>query len=167
MPSDEPENRPVERFGDLATDEALQRKARRSEFENAMLMGCVSFSLASVAIFSCFFVPFALAAPLYTYADLYKLSTVSAVLAALFGIGASIFGGPAGFCGSIAGLIPSALFLWLRLRDAATGLPGIEGFEPAEFPISYSVSVPVFVCVALAGFWGAAYWARSKYFPQK
>jgi hypothetical protein len=92
---------------------------------------------------------------------LYGVLTIYAIVAAIGGIGFSVFAGLAGLCGSLAGLVPSATFLWLRISDKVSGVVGIDGMEPAEYPESFAWIVPAVSCLALASLFLVAFWIRS------
>jgi hypothetical protein len=131
-------------FGYLDTDEEVPGGKRVGhEFDRLMFSGCVSFTLLSALQFAAVFVPFATARSLHTHEDLYRILAVAYTASFLFGAAGSWIGKVAGFCGSVAGLVPAGVFVWFRLAGATTGMPGIEGYEPAEFPPSFAWALPV------------------------
>lgn len=150
-----------ERFGYLGTDEELVTKPTKQDFEKNVLGGCVTFSLASTLQLGSVAVPLLIERSLHTHAELYSVLTTFLGIAAVGGIGFSVFAGLAGLCGSLSGLVPAATFLWLRISDKVSGVVGIEGMEPAEYPAHYAWSVPALSCSALATLFVAVFWARA------
>ena len=84
-------------------------------------------------------------------------------MGALAGVAFTLFAGLAGLCGSLAGLVPSATFLWLRISDKVSGIVGIEGMEPAEYPATYAWLVPAVLCSGLAVVFVAAYYLKQLF----
>ncbi len=149
-----------EKFGFLDTDEVVVKKSRKSDFEKSVLGGCVTFSIASTAQLAAVAIPFLLARSIMSSDDLFKVLAVYLVAAGIVGTLFTVLTGLAGLFGSLAGLIPAATFLWLRLADAVTGLPGIEGMQPAEYPAAYAYIVPLVCSAVLAGDFVGAFFVR-------
>lgn len=150
-----------ERFGFLDTDEAVPRQKRKADYERSVLGGCVAFSLAATAQLACIAVPLLVTRSIHTTDELFPVLVIYFVAASVLGAGFIIGAGLAGLSGSLAGLVPAATFLWLRLRDATTGIPGIEGMEPAEYPAAYAWAAPLILVLALAADFGAVYFVKS------
>lgn len=148
------------KFGFLDTDEEVVKKSRKSDYEMSVLGGCVTFSIASTVQLAAVGIPFLLARSIMTTDELYKVLAIYLVSAGIAGTLFTIITGLAGLFGSLSGLIPAATFLWLRLSDAVTGLPGIEGMEPAEYPASYAYLVPLVCVLVLAGDFVGAFFVR-------
>jgi hypothetical protein len=157
------DNKPVdeELFGYLGTDEELATKPRRKDFERNVLGGCVIFSLAATFQLASVAIPLLIERDLHTYGQLYGVLATFLVAGAIGGIAFSVFAGLAGLCGSLAGLVPAATFLWLRITDKVSGAVGIQGMEPAEYPASYAWIIPAVSCSALAVVCVAVYWLRE------
>ena len=150
-----------EKFGHLGTDERVEVRTRKSDFENNVLGGCVIFSIASVAQLA------AVAIPLLVYRSIHTISELGGALSIAVTTGiviGSIFSASnlAGLFGSLAGLVPACTFLWLRLRDAVTGIPGIEGMEPAEYPDFYALLIPTVYFVLPSAIFCASFYLRAK-----
>lgn len=156
------DNRPTEPFGELGTDEVVAQSHRKSDFDNLMLSGCITFSVASCLQFLSYFAPFALADPIHSSADLYSLLAMSGIPALAIGLAMSWFLGVAGLCGSLSGLVPVALFLWLRLKGAIDGVPGIEGLQPADFPAAWTWAVPTMVCTTSGLLWTGLFLLKGR-----
>ncbi|MDQ2986058.1 MAG: hypothetical protein M3R13_04985 [Armatimonadota bacterium] len=141
-----------DQFGYLGTDEEVVRRPKQSDFERSVLSGCVTFSLASTLQLAAVGVPMLSTRSIHTSEELFQVLAIYLAAAVLCGAIFTVFAGLAGLCGSVAGLVPAATFLWLRLKDATTGLPGIEGMEPATYPAGYAWIVPAVTapCLALA-----------------
>ena len=152
-----------ERFGYLGTDEELVTKPRKSDFERNVLGGCVTFSLAATFQLASVAIPLLIERELHTHSQLYGVLLTYLVAGAIGGVLFSVLAGLAGLCGSLAGLVPAATFLWLRISDKVSGIVGIEGMEPAEYPESYAWIVPAVVCSALAAVFLASYWLRELF----
>jgi hypothetical protein len=150
-----------EKFGFLDTDEELVTNGRKADFEKSVLGGCVTFSIASTAQLAAVGIPFLVARSIMTTDELYKVLAIYLIAAGIVGTLFTGFTGLAGLFGSLAGLIPAATFLWLRLSDAVTGLPGIEGMQPAEYPAAYAYSVPAICVLILVGDFVAAFFVRK------
>lgn len=146
-----------DKFGFLGTDEEIAKAGRKSDFERSVLGGCVSFSLASAAQLAAIAVPMLTARSLFSSGDLFEVLAVYLAVAAVVGILATWLAGLTGFLGSVAGLVPAATFLWLRLRDAVTGVPGIEGMQPAEYPAAYAWAAPLLCSVVLGLMFAASF----------
>ena len=151
-----------ERFGYLGTDEESTTGPRKSDFERSVLGGCVVFSMVSTVQLAAVAIPLLLERSLHTYAQLHGVLLVYLIVGVIAGIGFSVFAGLAGLCGSLAGLVPSATFLWLRISDKVSGHVGLEGMEPAEYPASYAWLVPATLCTCLAGVFVLSYWLRQR-----
>lgn len=149
-----------EKFGFLDTDEEVVKKSRKSDFEKSVLGGCVTFSIASTAQLAAVGIPFLVARSIMSTDELYKVLAIYLIAAGIVGTLFTILTGLSGLFGSLAGLIPAATFLWLRLADAVTGLPGIEGMQPADYPTSYAYTVPIVCTLVLAADFVAAFFAR-------
>jgi hypothetical protein len=150
-----------ERFGYLGTDEERDTKPRKGDYEKTVLGGCVTFSLASTLQLGAVGIPLLIERSLHSYSELYGVLTIYVIVGAVGGIAFTMFAGLSGLCGSLAGLVPSATFMWLRISDKVSGVVGLEGMEPAEYPESYAWLVPAVVCTGLAAVFLAAFWARS------
>jgi hypothetical protein len=138
----------------------MARRAR--QFDDVVMAGCAAFALASVAQWLAVFAPFALAPPLHTAEDLGRVLAIAGPAALVMGCLFTWRMDLAGFCGSLAGLVPADIFVWLRLRDAVNGLPGIEGFEPADFPMAWSWAVPLAYSCALGLLWYGVFALKAK-----
>jgi hypothetical protein len=150
-----------EKFGYLGTDEERTTRPKKSDFERNVLGGCVVFSLASTIQLAAVAIPLLLERSLHTYEQLHGVLLIYLVAGVIAGVGFTVFAGLAGLCGSLAGLVPSATFLWLRLSDKVSGQVGIEGMEPADYPASYAWLVPLVVCTALGVVFIAAFYIRQ------
>ena len=139
-----------EKFGYLGTDEELTTRPKKDDFEKNVLGGCVVFSLASTVQLAAVAIPLLLERDLHTYGQLYNVLIIYIVVGVVAGVAVTLLGGLAGLCGSLAGLVPSATFLWLRISDKVSGVVGLDGMEPAEYPEAYAWLVPATVCTALA-----------------
>ncbi|MCH8274426.1 MAG: hypothetical protein IH851_06535 [Armatimonadetes bacterium] len=159
------EEKGIESFGELGTDEpgsSERAPLKRQDLDRVMLTGCVLFSAASALQLLVIFAAYALAPDLKTYDDLYRIMAYAVPAAGLLGLAFTWFGSIPGFCGSAAGLIPAALFMWLRLADAVSGFQGIRGYEPAEFPAVYSWTVPLLYCLTFGLLWYGLLWLRLR-----
>jgi hypothetical protein len=107
-------------------------------------------------------IPLVIERELHTYQQLYGVLTIYLVAAALVGIAFTLGAGLSGLCGSLAGLVPAATFLWLRISDKTTGVPGIEGMEPAQYPASYAWGVPLVCALGLGAVFCATYWVKWR-----
>lgn len=150
-----------ERFGYLGTDEELVTKPRKNDFERNVLGGCVTFSLAATFQLASVAIPLLAERELHTHSQLYGVLLIYVIVGVIGGVAFSIFAGLAGLCGSLSGLVPAATFLWLRISDKVSGVVGIQGMEPAEYPASYAWIVPAVVCVGLAAVFVSAFWLRE------
>jgi hypothetical protein len=130
--------------------------------DNAMLGGCVVFSLASVAQLVCVFIAFATADELLTKADLSSVTTTAVVPMAVIGVAFAFLSGTSGYFGSVSGLIPAALFTYLRIRHAVIGMPGIEGMRPAEFPAGAAWTTPLLISATCVVAWTGSAFLRSR-----
>lgn len=149
-----------ERFGYLGTDEELGKRPKKSDFEKSVLSGCVTFSLASTLQLASIGVPMLATRGIHTSDELFRVLAIYVVAAVLCGAAFTVFADLAGLCGSLAGLVPAATFLWLRLKDATTGLPGIEGMEPAQYPAAYAWIVPSITALCFAATFLGVYGLR-------
>lgn len=124
----------------------------RRQFDDVIMGGCGAFALGSVAQVLAVFAPFALAPVLRGPGELWPTMALAGVIAlasgALFTWRAEV----AGFTGSVAGLVPAGLFLWVRLRDATEWLP-IEGYQPANLPASWVWALPLAYACSLGLIW--------------
>jgi hypothetical protein len=151
-------------FGNLETDEHLSNWATpptRPDPDRVHMAGCMIVSWTSIVILACLVVPFALFEP-KTSDELFKVALIGGVPAALFGIVFSFAGRIPGFCGSVAGTGPSAVFIWLRIRELALGMPGVPDLRPAEYDVAYSWFMPLLLGVVLSAIWGSALALRLK-----
>jgi len=149
-----------EKFGYLDTDEVIGKKGRKSDFERSVLGGCVTFSIASTVQLAAVAVPFLMARSIMTTGELYNVMAAYLVVAGIAGALFALFSGISGLFGSLSGLIPAALFAWLRLSDAVAGLPGVEGMEPADYPAAYAFMAPMVCALLLAGDFVGAFFVR-------
>ncbi len=156
MPDPEP-------FGRLETDETASVPHPKKEWDQLLLAGCFVFTAASTLQLFIIFIPFALITQLKVMEDLARTLSFALPPAFLLGVAFSWYGGIPGYCGSLAGLVPSGVFIWLRLRDAVTGVPGLQGFEPAEFPSAYSWAIPLLYATLYATLWYGVLRLRFKY----
>jgi hypothetical protein len=138
------------KFGFLDTDEVVDKKTRKADYERSVLGGCVSFSLASTAQLAAVGIPFLIARSIMTTGELYQVLAIYLIAAGIVGALFTVTTGLSGLFGSLSGLVPAATFLWLRLSDAVRGVPGIEGMEPAEYPSPYAYLVPIICTLVLA-----------------
>lgn len=139
----------------------MARPAR--QFDDMVMAGCAAFAVASAVQWLAVFAPFALAPPLHTAEDLGRVMGFAFPAALVAGWLFTWRMDVAGLCGSLAGLVPAGIFLWLRLRDAVDGLPGIEGFEPADFPRAWSWALPVAYGCVLGILWYALFAAKNRF----
>jgi hypothetical protein len=150
-----------EKFGHMATDEQRSFRGKRSDFDSHVLGGCMVFSSASVLQLAAIAVPLLVFRNIQTTSELSSAlgiaSTAGIVLGVIFSL-ANL----AGLCGSLAGLVPACTFMWLRLRDAVTGLPGIEGMEPAEYSASLAWIIPFLYFIIPAIIFIGAFYFRAK-----
>jgi hypothetical protein len=137
------------------------RKKPKS-MDDMALAGCASFTFAAAAQWIAVFVPFAMAQSLHTKAELQNVVLVCTGLASLVGAISSAILGLAGFCGTMGGLVPGALFAFLRIRHELIGVPGIEGMEPAQFPQSSQWTAPLMIAFTCASISFTFYWIRRK-----
>ena len=152
-----------ERFGYLGTDEERLTQPKKKDFERNVLGGCVVFSLASTVQLAAVAIPLLLERNLHSYDELYRVLLTYMVFGAIAGVAFTVFAGLAGLCGSLAGLVPSATFLWLRISDKVSGIVGIDGMEPAEYPATYAWLVPAVLCSGLAVVFVAAYYLKQLF----
>jgi hypothetical protein len=151
-----------EPFGYLGTDEEVDNRRKGGDYERGVLGGCVTFSLASTFQLAAVGIPLLIERDLHTYEQLHRVLAIYLIAAGVGGALFSVFAGVAGLCGSLSGLVPAATFAWLRISDKVTGIPGIEGMEPAQYPASYAWSVPAASCLALAGVFLAAFAIHAR-----
>lgn len=152
-----------ESFGHLGTDEPARTPYSRKEWDQVMLAGCFVFTLASALQLIIVMVPFALFTQLKTGEDLARTLVFALPPVFLIGAAFSWYAGVPGYCGSLSGLVPAGVFIWLRLREAVTGIPGLQGFEPADFPYAYSWAIPILYALTYACVWYGILQLRFKY----
>ncbi len=111
------------------------------QFDDVIMGGCGAFALGSVAQLLAVFAPFALAPVLRGPGELWPTMALALGIALVAGTFFTWRAEVAGFTGSVAGLVPAGLFLWVRLRDATEMLP-IEGYQPADLPSSWVWALP-------------------------
>lgn len=147
------EQQPGKPFGCLETDEKYAGEAQtKHDFDRLMLAGCVVFTASAILIWASASIPIVLQNPLLTNRQLASCVGLSAILTLVIG---SIFvwrSGLSGLCGSIAGLVPAAVFVWLRIKGAVE-LPNIEDMTPPEFSAAASWAVPFGVFLPIALLW--------------
>lgn len=161
-----PENEPDRGFGFLDTDEVLDRPSRRpTSFDRTIGGGCFAFTGASLAQFACLAIPYLAGGRLQTFDDLYRVAGIGSLLALLAGFLFTQFARLAGLVGSIAGLLPASVFVYLYLWHEITQAPLIEGYQPPEFPASYAWAVPLISSCVSGLIWSGYYWALSKMEP--
>lgn len=124
----------------------------RRQFDDVIMGGCGAFALGSVAQVLAVFAPFALAPVLRGPEELWPTLGLASAIALTAGAFFSWRAEVAGFCGSVAGLVPAGLFLWVRLRDATEWLP-IEGYQPADIPASWVWALPLAYACGLGLVW--------------
>jgi hypothetical protein len=124
----------------------------RRQFDDVMIGGCGAFALGSVAQVLAVFAPFAVAPVLRGPGELWPAMALAGAIALMAGAIFSWRAEVAGFCGSVAGLVPAGLFLWVRLRDATEWLP-IDGYEPADIPASWVWALPLAYACSLSLVW--------------
>lgn len=157
------EKDPTTLFGHLQTDEPAKYPEPKREWDQLMLAGCFVFTAASTLQLVAVFIPFALITQLQTTEDLARTLGFALPPAFLLGVAFSWGASVPGFCGSLAGLVPAGVFIWLRLRDAVTGVPGLQGFEPANFSPAYSWAIPLIYATVYGCLWYGTLRLRFKY----
>lgn len=158
-----PEQDPKKRFGYLDTDEILERPRRRQHsLDQTIGAGCVAFTAASVANFACVVIPFVVAGRLETYDALYRIAALGGMLALGMGLLATHFCSLPGLAGSIAGLLPAGVFVYLYLWHETTQAPAIEGYQAPEFTPDYSWKVPLVLSAAATVVWLGYFWLRTR-----
>lgn len=158
-----PEQEPGKGFGYLDTDEVLERPARRQvTMDHAIGSGCFAFTAATLAQFAGVVIPFVVAGRLETYDALYRVAALGGVLALAAGLLATQFARLAGLAGSIAGLLPAGVFVYLYLWHEITQAPAIEGYQPPEFTADYSWKVPAATSGVCAVVWLGYHWLVSR-----
>lgn len=125
---------------------AAKRKPR--DVESMMMIGFFAASAAALLVCVPVVVIYS-ANDVRTPDDLSKWMILFTVMSSAVGLIAGLVGGIAGFCGSVGGTLPSALFLGLRLREKALGVPGVRGMEPAEFTVTTAILYVVLYALAV------------------
>jgi hypothetical protein len=157
------EQEPEKNFGYLDTDEVLDKPVRRQySMDRAVGSGCFAFTAASIAYFACVAIPFTAAGRVETFDQLYRVAALGAILALAAGLLATHFARLAGLLGSIAGLLPGGVFVYLYLWHEITQAPAIEGYQPPEFSADYSWKVPLVMSGLSALVWLGYYWLLSR-----
>jgi hypothetical protein len=136
---------------DGETDERLVESAidrLRRDQDAKLLAGCVFFAIVATALTATLLVVFGALDP-RTSASLRTASLAGGGVCVVIGFCAGLIGGQAGVFGSLGGMLPGALFVWLRLRDRALGLRGVEGMEPAEYAYDWSWAIPILLIAAV------------------
>jgi hypothetical protein len=151
MSGDDPEDAGWHRAPDTALN-----------MDKSMLTGCVVFALASLGVCFSFMLPYLLSDRPLTYEALYRLVCLTTCLAFCWGVVLILLGEMAGFCGSVSGLLPACVFVWLRLRDASVGLPGVEAMVAAEFPEAVAWFGPLVQAFVLVVVWSLILWLRLR-----
>ncbi len=160
------ENEPGRNFGFLDTDEVLERPSRRSaSFDRTIGGGCFAFTAASLAQFAALALPFVASDRLSTYDHLYRTAAIGAALALVAGFLFTHFARLAGLAGSISGLLPAGVFVYLYLWHEITQAPAIEGYVPPEFPATVAWAVPLSVACSSGLLWVGYYWVLCRMEP--
>lgn len=131
------------------------------QFDDVIMGGCSAFALGSTAQLVAVFAPFALAPVLRGPAELWPAIAIASALALIVGVLFTWRAEIAGFTGSVAGLVPAGLFLWVRLRDATEWLL-IEGYQPAQLPESWVWALPMTYACSLGILWYLVLLARLR-----
>lgn len=131
--------------------------------DKSMLAGCFVFAVASLGVCLSFMLPYLLSDRPLTYDALYRLLWVTSSVSFVWGLVMILLGQVAAFCGSVSGLLPACVFVWLRLRDASVGLPGVEAMVAADFPESVAWFAPLMQAFALAMVWFLVLWLRLRF----
>lgn len=143
------------------TDEVLSGK-REPELDTRMLFGCALFSLACVLQLFAVVIPFLLRDPLMTMDAVFGAATVAFGVGLALGVLMVLLGGFIGLLGSIAGTLPPCVYLFLRLREAALGLPQGERIVQAEYTEAFAWFLPLLYCVGAALLWSLLFAVRER-----
>lgn len=144
------------------TDEVLADGKREPELDTRMFFGCALFTLACVLQLFAVVIPFLLRDPLMT------MEAVGAAAIVAFGAGLALgalmvlLGGFIGLLGSIAGTLPPCVYLFLRLREAALGLPQGERIVQAEYTEAFAWLLPLMYCIGAALLWSLLFAVRER-----
>ncbi|MFN8138491.1 MAG: hypothetical protein U0R49_01710 [Fimbriimonadales bacterium] len=144
-----------EQFGELKTDEPVStwdKPPIRKDPDKAMMAGCLVVAWSSFAILISLAMPFVVSKPM-TFSELYPLVWIGGLAALVLGTVITFLFRIPGFCGSVAGIGPAAVFIWIRLRELALGMPGVPDMPPAEYDASFAWLVPLVVGLCLVVVW--------------
>lgn len=144
------------------TDEVVDDSKREPELDTRMFFGCTLFTLACVLQLLAVIPPFLLRDPLMTMGAVADAAVVAFGLGLALGALMVLLGGFIGLLGSIAGTLPPSVYLLLRLREAALGLPRAERIVQAEYTESLAWLLPLSYCIGSALVWCLVYAARER-----
>jgi hypothetical protein len=149
-----------------ATDEVVEGGRPQSDLDSRMFSGCFLFSAACLIQFLVVWIPFLLADPILEWQELRVVALVAFGLGWLVGCAFAVGGGFIGYLGSIAGTMPACVYIVLRLREAALGIPQNGEMTYAEYTEAAAWFLPAFYILIGVGIWGAAYALAQRFFKR-
>lgn len=144
------------------TDEVVADSKREPELDTRMFYGCALFALACVLQLFVMVLPFLLRDPLMTMDAVREAAVVAFGLGLIVGAAATVLGGFVGLLGSIAGSLPPAVYVFLRMREAALGLPQGERIVQAEYTEALAWFLPLSYCIGATLLWWLLFLVRER-----
>ncbi|GIV01888.1 MAG: hypothetical protein KatS3mg015_0718 [Fimbriimonadales bacterium] len=150
-----------------ATDEVIENGRKESDLDSRMFAGCFLFSAACVMQFLVVWIPFLVSDPIFEWQGLRTAALVAFGLGLLVGCAFTVGGGFVGYLGSIAGTMPACVYIVLRLREAALGIPQGTEMVFAEYTEAVAWFLPAAYVLVGVGIWGAAYGVAQRLFNRR
>lgn len=130
-------------FEPLQTDEKLDQPApKKRDVDTVMLFGCGAFLVASLLSYAAAVLPFLILPDIWSLSTLGRNSLIGMSASLAVTVVAARRGGIPGACGSVAGALTTAVFLFLRLQQ--TFLAGSANQAPTpDYPAPFQLLLPL------------------------